>query len=283
MSTNPTSTTNPNNTSDNANPANIGFNTTDTKTAVKTAASAGKKRRVLPISIFYAFLIMVFPVAAGTISTIMETGETQTILIQAGFTFLSAAVGIALMAKSSYSLKEYGFTGMTRQAKVNAAWFLPLLAVEAFSFLPGFRENVTTVYFLAVVLFTLLVGINEEVYFRGLILKRLGEKGIRYAAIVSSVLFGVVHLVNVVGGANLIYTGLQIVFAALFGFVCAELVILTKSLIPVILWHFIHDCIGFVTVEEITTPALISVIIQTVLMLAYSVYLWKKIKKVSVA
>ncbi|MHA7964125.1 CPBP family intramembrane glutamic endopeptidase [Paenibacillus sp. CAU 1782] len=260
-------------------------NTTTTQTNAQMTTPNGKKRRVLPTSIFYALLILIFPVAAGVIVTIMEMDSISTpaILIQAGFTFLSAAVGIALMAKSSYSLKEYGFTGMTKQAKTNAAWFLPLLAVEAFSFLPGFRENLSMGYVLAVVLFTLMVGINEEVYFRGLILKRLSEKGIRYAAIVSSVLFSVVHLVNVVSGADLTYTGLQIVFAALFGFVCAELVILTKSLIPVILWHFIHDCIGYVTVGEITMPALISVIIQIVLMLAYSVYLWKKIKKVTVA
>lgn len=258
-------------------------NTTTTQTNAQMTAPNGKKRRVLPISISYALLILIFPVVAGVIVTIMEMENTQAILVQAGLTFLSAAVGIALMAKSSYSLKEYGFTGMTKQAKANAAWFLPLLAVEAFSFLPGFRENLSMGYFLAVVLFTLLVGINEEVYFRGLILKRLSEKGIRFAAIVSSVLFGIVHMVNLVGGADLTYTGLQIVFAALFGFVCAELVILTKSLIPVILWHFIHDCIGYVTVGEITTPALISVIIQIVLMLAYSVYLWKKIKKVTVA
>lgn len=252
-------------------------------TGAQSPITTAKKRRVLPISIFYALLILIFPVAAGVIVTIMEMETTQATLVQAGFTFLSAMVGIALMAKSNYSLTQYGFTGMTKEAKAGVAWFLPLLVIEAFSFLPGFRENVTSGYLLAVLLFTLLVGINEEVYFRGLILKRLGEKGIRYAAVVSSVLFGVVHLVNLVGGADLTYTGLQIVFAALFGFVCAELVILTKSLIPVILWHFAHDFIGYVTVGEITTPALISVIVQIVLMLAYSVYLWKKIRKVNAA
>ena len=79
--------------------------------------------------------------------------------------------------------------------------------MELVGFAVGF-SNLNIRLILVVILFTSAVDFAEEIYFRGLILEALEVKGIKKAILISSVIFGVTHLGNLIGGANVLYTAL---------------------------------------------------------------------------
>ena len=64
-------------------------------------------------------------------------------------------------------------------------------------------------------------------------------------------------------------------FAFLVGFVLAEIVSITKNLWVVILWHASHDYISSITGDTLDRKALIVLAIQTVILLAYAICIWK--------
>lgn len=71
------------------------------------------------------------------------------------------------------------------------------------------------------VLFTVAVGFNEELYFRGLSFSFLSRIGRKQAVIGSAVVFGVLHAANALSGTNPLEVLLQIAFAFLAGLALA--------------------------------------------------------------
>ncbi len=108
----------------------------------------------------------------------------------------------------------------------------PALTV-GFGYLGAFRPVPATTLILAVIV-VLLVAVGEEVAFRGVLLTLLLPRGTGTAVAVSSVLFGLTHLVNLIAGAPVHGVLLQIFFtgagAGAAGF--AALRIRTGSLWP---------------------------------------------------
>jgi membrane protease YdiL (CAAX protease family) len=91
----------------------------------------------------------------------------------------------------------------------------------------------------------LIPGIWEEVSFRGVISTLNLRKYSRTTVlIVVSLLFGLFHLINLLAGNNLVLTGVQVIYAALLGFLFGYLFIKTKSLIPSIILHYLIDSLG---------------------------------------
>lgn len=70
----------------------------------------------------------------------------------------------------------------------------PMLTV-AFGYLAGFRE-MSAGYLASAVILVVLVALGEEAAFRGVLLKGLLRRGVGFAVAVSSVLFGLMHVIN---------------------------------------------------------------------------------------
>jgi len=105
----------------------------------------------------------------------------------------------------------------------------------------------SSVSFLGWFLFIIMLipGIWEEVSFRGVMITLNMRKYSRTTAfIVVSLLFGLFHYFNLLGGSNLFATNLQVIYAALLGFLFGYLFIKTKSLIPSIILHYLVDSLG---------------------------------------
>jgi uncharacterized protein len=92
-----------------------------------------------------------------------------------------------------------------------------------------------------------LIGFVEEVSFRGLILQALASRGVWRAAVISSILFGLMHLQNLLFGADLVATVLQIAYATAMGFGFASVTLRTGSIWPLVAIHALIDFAGFVT------------------------------------
>jgi membrane protease YdiL (CAAX protease family) len=78
----------------------------------------------------------------------------------------------------------------------------------------------------------MLVGFLEELIFRGFLFTALRKDSLKVAVIVSSVTFGMGHIVNLLNGAPLGETLLQIVYATAAGFLFTAIFLRGGSLWP---------------------------------------------------
>jgi len=91
----------------------------------------------------------------------------------------------------------------------------------------------------------LIPGIWEEVSFRGVMITLNMRKYSRTTVIIFvSLLFGLSHYFNLLGGSDLFDTNLQVIWTALYGFLFGYLFIKTKSLIPSIILHYLINTVG---------------------------------------
>jgi len=96
------------------------------------------------------------------------------------------------------------------------------------------------------------IGFFEEVVFRGIILIFLlqrfssTKKGIYKAMILSSALFGLIHLVNIFSGANIGNTILQIGYSFLMGMMWAVVYLKTRNIWYSVLLHATYNFFGLV-------------------------------------
>jgi len=91
-------------------------------------------------------------------------------------------------------------------------------------------------------IFALFIGIDEDFFSRGFIFGCLEKYGIWFAAIASSVHFGLLHLGNIYyGGQSAAYTIAQSVSAGAFGLLACALMIYSGSIWVPILMHGLCD------------------------------------------
>ncbi|MBU3192314.1 CPBP family intramembrane glutamic endopeptidase, partial [Clostridium bowmanii] len=103
-------------------------------------------------------------------------------------------------------------------------------------------------YVSVLIFFTLAVGISEEVYFRGIILKLLKDNfSVKQTIVISALVFGIGHFASILVGQSIVEVLLQIINAIVFGILAAEIVMITKSLFPVIIWHLLFDFVNHIS------------------------------------
>lgn len=230
------------------------------------------------ISIILIGLLCTFMTGLGmAISQIMEFDINAQIVVTTVFLIISIAIGLFIMKKSKFTIAEYGFQKSKKDAYKKLWWYIPLLVVEILPIIvAGLSSEVTVLQYIILLLFTIAVGFNEEIYFRGLAFKIMEEKGKKKAIIWTSIIFGVLHLFNIFNDKDILYLVLQMAFAFLVGIVLAEIVSISRSLWIVIIWHAAHDYIASITGEALDTTALIVLAIQVGILLVYAICIWKK-------
>jgi membrane protease YdiL (CAAX protease family) len=125
--------------------------------------------------------------------------------------------------------------------------------------------------------FRITIGIAEETYFRGIIFKLLREKyPIKKSVIISALVFGVGHIATVFVSKSIVIVVLSILNAVIFGIIASEIVTITESLIPVIIWHSAFDFVNSITLASGTNLIFVSVF-QEIIMIIYAYNLWSKI------
>lgn len=206
----------------------------------RTKASFSQKRPILTVVIIEVLLLLaVF--AAGAYATIKELSYTAPVLI--------SFIPIALVMIAYFTWKKkWNALGFRKLSSIPAngwVYYSPLLLILIVISFKGMRD-ISASEVLFFLFFTLLVGFVEESIYRGLILKTLLPKGMKTAVITSSILFAVTHVLNVLSGQDAFQTILQIVYALLIGAVLALLMVKNKNILPLILFHFLHNFIQFV-------------------------------------
>ena len=197
---------------------------------------------------------------------------------------IALALSVLLFAfiKRNNLTKEYGLC----KSKVSARkmlFYIPLALMMCANLWQGISLQVSVTETVLYILTMFCVGFLEEVIFRGLLFKAMAENGIKSAVIVSSITFGMGHIINLFNGsgAELLPNILQVIYAAAAGFMFVMIFYKSGSLIPCIVAHGLFNALSVFSDEGALTLELrvISCVFLVIVSGGYGAYIAMKIKK----
>ena len=226
--------------------------------------------RSWPLALGAALVPVLFTAAGSAAGQLLGLAEAPAILVLAAAAAASALLGLVVLARSRAGARRLGLRAPIRLGA--ALWLLPPLAtVLIVAATAGIR--VPAALIAPYIVLVAAVALNEEVWFRGIVIAALRGRGARTAIIGSSILFGVLHLANLAGGQSLGASLAQLGFAIVFGIAAAQLVILTGSLWPAIGWHAAWNLVNFLGGNGDSAIALIGVGAATAVIVGYAIVL----------
>jgi uncharacterized protein len=182
---------------------------------------------------------------------------------------MSVVVALALSGLGWWNAAGFNFPSEWRDVKV---MIIPFLIVLGLPFLKGIKPSDagTLVY---LVIGYALTGFMEEGLMRGIVLRVLKPTGTARSVVISSLLFGLIHI------GNLLYRNPIIVFAQMLGaFVhgisLSAIRLRTNTIWFPVLLHGLHD----LALKYTNFPAIPLDVIQVSLLMIYGIYLlrgWK--------
>lgn len=233
------------------------------------------KLRAMLSSLIFSIVLMIFPVASGVIVVMNDMDAIQSYWLQGVFMILSISVPAIFMWITNMKPAQIGFIGIEKGSIKTVLYFVPVIAAKIGFLFYGINHDIHAI--MALAFFTIAIGLSEELYFRGIILRKLRTCfTIKQTVILSSVFFAAVHASQAFSGAGIFMVALTIINALLFGIVASEIVMLTKSIISVIIWHMLYDFINWIALIQ-GTIEIVLIIIQSVIMITYAIYLWTKL------
>ena len=109
--------------------------------------------------------------------------------------------------------------------------------------------------------------------FRGFLFKALIPKdGLKLSVIISSVTFGIGHIVNLLAGQANLETVIQVLFAIAWGFIFTMVYLKSGSLLPCIIAHGLVDAFSKFSTESITVEW-VYMIATIIIAVVYCIYL----------
>ncbi len=195
---------------------------------------------------------------------------------------VTLAVGLLLSAALLMFLKKhalfeaYGLCPSKVPAR-SMLFYLPVFLMLTANLWYGITVNSGTVETVLYILSMFCVGFLEEVIFRGLLFNAMRKDSLKAAVIVSSVTFGIGHIINLINGsgAELLPNLLQIVYATAAGFMFVMMYLKTDSLIGCIAAHGLFNAISvFADESNVTTEMrMLTCALLTVITGGYAAYL----------
>ena len=149
------------------------------------------------------------------------------------------------------------------------------MIISLFNLRYGIHINNTTSEIIFHIITMLNVGFLEEIIMRGFLFKMMEKDNVKRAIIVSTITFGMGHIVNLLNGADFVPTLLQVCYAIAIGYMLVMVFYKSKSLIPCIVFHGIFNALNIFSTGKSTV---ISSIILIILCLGYTLYINKKVK-----
>ena len=179
--------------------------------------------------------------------------------------------------------EKYGLCRTNIPAK-KFLYYLPLLLIVSCNLWFGLTMNMPLGEMLLYMGSMLCVGFLEEVIFRGLLFRAMAKDNLKAAVIVSSVTFGIGHIVNLINGsgAELLSNLCQVCYAVAFGFLCVMLVLRGGSLLPCIAVHSAVNMLSAFAAPQTPQQELLSALLLTIIPVLYMVYLHRVLPKAAV-
>jgi len=220
------------------------------------------------ISLMLGLIVVLF--MAGILSAIKDIDSNITFFV--AFLIVGVLEIVHIIKNKKY--KTYGFKKSSFK-KVNILYILPLFIISLIPLLAGVNPELTSYRFIYLIFYMALVAFVEEVLYRGIIFNNLKQKSIKYAVIISAIMFGISHLITMTGGKSLIDVLNQVILAIIIGLILALIMNYTKNIYICIGYHFLNNLI----VSIFDSFGIYDVHISYVLLMALILYLLFLIKK----
>ena len=176
-------------------------------------------------TLFTIALIVIYVVLNSYLMQNFSYTSYQAVIANTILSILITALIIAIKR-----VKYYGITRANNPRKF--LYFIPLLIISLFNLRNGIHINNSSSEIIFHILTMLNIGFLEEIIFRGFLFKMMKKDNVKTAIIVSSITFGIGHIVNLLNGADLIPTLLQICYAIAIGYMLVMVFYKSKSIIP---------------------------------------------------
>ena len=162
----------------------------------------------------------------------------------AAFGVLQTVVLFAFIRKNNLQ-KRYGLCKSPVPA-CRFLYYVPLLILASGNLWNGFALNYSPAETACRIMCMLCVGFLEEVIFRGLLFKAIAKDNIKSAIVISSITFGIGHIINLFNGSGMDLANnlCQIAFAVAVGFLLVTIFYRGGSLLPCILVHAAINTLG---------------------------------------
>lgn len=177
---------------------------------------------------------------------------------------------------------DYGLCAPKSSAK-SMLYYIPIIVMLTANLWYGVTLNYGALETAFYILAMLCVGFLEEVIFRGLLFEAMRKDSVKAAIIVSSVTFGIGHIINLINGsgADLLPNLLQVVYATAAGFMFVMMYYKSKSLLVCIAAHGLFNALSAFANEASASNEMriLTATLLTVITGSYALYLALSMKK----
>ena len=175
-----------------------------------------------------------------------------------------------------YKLLNFYGLKKSNSTPISMLFYVPLFILLLANIWNGVTLNYNILETILYIISMFFVGFLEEIIFRGLLFNEMKKDSLVLAIIVSSITFGMGHIINLLNGSgtDLLNNILQIIYASAAGFMFVMIYLKTDSLIICILFHFLFNALSAFTVES--SDILINLFTSgaiTIVSLSYGFYL----------
>lgn len=175
-----------------------------------------------------------------------------------------------------YSLwGKYGLCSFKGDLK-QYLYFIPLVLIGSVSLWNGVATNASITETALFIISMVCVGFIEEIIFRGFLFKAMYRDNIKLAVFISSITFGIGHIVNLLNGEDLIPTLLQVCYATAIGFLFTIIFYKGKSLLPCIVTHEVINSLSIFSVNNSLMGTVITAVVLCVICIAYALWILRK-------
>lgn len=161
-------------------------------------------------------------------------------------------------------------------------FYIPLIVLITANLWSGVMMKFSPLETLLYVLSMFFVGFLEELMFRGFLFNALIKDGVKSAIIISSVTFGIGHIINLFNGsgAELLPNFLQLIYAVAIGFSFVMIYYKTKSILPCIVIHGLFNAASAFANRAAITPQerIISSALIVIIAGSYALYITLLVK-----
>ena len=197
-----------------------------------------------------------------------------------GYTSIQSAIANTVLSILILTLiiliKRVKFYGINRAENPKRfLFFIPLVIISLYNLRNGININNSTSEIICHIITMINVGFIEEVIFRGFLFKMMEKDNVKTAILVSSITFGIGHIVNLLNGADFIPTLLQVCYAVSIGYMLVIVFYKSKSLIPCILFHSVFNSLSIFGNSE---SQIVTSLILIAMCLGYAIYINKTVK-----
>ena len=230
--------------------------------------------------VFAAAWIIAYVVLASTGDNISEDLGISKIVTLPILIALSAV--LYFFVRKNGLAEKYGLCRSQLPA-AKMLFYIPLLVLLTANLWYGVRMNQPPLETVLYILSMFCVGFLEEVIFRGLLFQAMAKDGVKSAIIVSSITFGIGHIVNLINGsgAELLPNLLQVMYAVAIGFAFVMIYCKTRSLVMCIIIHSVFNGLSAFANEAVMTPQrqILSGVLLAVIAGGYALYLALAVKE----